>query len=181
MMRKDVDPALISQNDTNAKVLVWVDRPDGSRELCGLKRVAIEHRINQETFSKRWRMAGSPDVIPAELLAPAGDTRFKNRPKEPVAQPVKRTVFKIRLMPDNELYRAADLARMFDVPASSLSAKKLRGMEEITREELAAMQRQPLRRHQGNYNEPPRPAVPRNIDDVEYQPTAYERSLLGCR
>ena len=66
---------------------------------------------------------------------------------------------------------------MFNVPVSTLNKRAEKGQTTYTRDELATMQRQ----FRDAFHEPPPPVFPRNIDEVEYHPSTFERALLRCR
>lgn len=85
------------------------------------------------------------------------------------------------------MHSANEISNMFGVSQSTLSRKVKAGKKVWTREELREwairIENHPLRRCRDGRNvaTPAKPAVIRNIDDVEYNPCAIERALMGVR
>lgn len=94
---------------------------------------------------------------------------------------------KIKLLPDGTKHSANEISNMFGVSQSTLSKKVKAGKKVWTREELVEwairIENHPLRRcrDRRNGSAPAKPVIIRNIDDVEYNPSAMERALMGVR
>jgi hypothetical protein len=204
MKRRTVDPKLIDHRDANAKELVWLVLEDGSKLLYGFKRLATEYRINLSTLHNRWRAVNKPDEIPLSMLTPA-ENSYNSRSEQPAVTDEKQEDpepqqsgfekftgnktaggYRTRdfiLIPDNTVHYASELDRMFDVPATTLNLLKSHGKTVFTREELEGMKRQDRTVFIEKKKVEPVATTrfPRNIDEVEYNPSPMERILSGLR
>lgn len=90
---------------------------------------------------------------------------------------------KIKLLPDGSMHSANKISEMFGVPQCSISRKFKAGKKVWTRDELRewAIRLESDPRRTGGFRSKPDHTVIRNIDDVEYNPSAMERALMGVR
>lgn len=93
----------------------------------------------------------------------------------------------IKLLPDGTMHSANEISTMFGVSQSTLSYKFKAGKKVWSREELrewaAKIKSHPLSRERREKRKviPVKPVIIKNIDDVEYNPCAMERALMGVR
>ena len=94
---------------------------------------------------------------------------------------------RIKLLPDGTMHSANEISKKFGVSQSVLSRKLKAGKTVWTREELREwairIENHPLHmcKERRNRTTPAKPVIIRNIDDVEYNPSAMERALMGVK
>ena len=94
---------------------------------------------------------------------------------------------RIKLLPDGTMHSATEISEKFGVSQSVLSRKFKAGKTVWTRDELREwairIENHPLRRCRDRRNgaTTAKPVIIKNIDDVEYNPSAMERALMGVR
>ncbi len=142
-------------------------------ERLTTSEIAMRECLSTDQVYRRWRNMGAPEELKPSDFDGAREFAAKQE-----LEPIKFHF-------EGKRYTASELARLFNVSAKALyNRRRRRGQNVFTRAELEAMRMRPFGAGAtdaagSRLVEKPKPSIPRNIHDVEYNPSSMERSILA--
>ena len=147
------------------------------KELLTFRDIAEREGLEPDQVSRRWRTMDRPARLTPDDL---------HSIKVAAARKRDLVTFEGRTM------KPIDLARMFGVSEQIIYHRRRRhGQYAFTRADLEAMRPMQHRTKSATqqerdalneeflFDDEPKPAIPRNIHDVEYRPSSMERAMLA--
>lgn len=170
----------LGNNMTKEQMLGFRGRAAPGHRLCvtyngkstHIDDIAAAEGVTDRQMYDWWRRNGQPPVITGAMV-------------KKIREVATKAVGIYTLLPDGTRHGGRELCEMFGLSHSAVSNRRSKtGHTVFTRSELQAMADRSKSKDKpkaAGTKEYPPPLRPRSIHDVEYHPSAMERSIMGLR